>query len=184
VKQDFKAMNTQTSQLQLNVGFIAQQSIGYNRSFQFEVPQLVLSPENQFETVYGEIRFSRTSEGLLAQGKFQAQTESVCGRCLEAFVKTLETDFAELFSFPGHTQEDTELILPDGGQIDFGPIVGEYLALEIPITLVCRVDCKGLCVECGNNLNETPCDHKIRDVDPRMAVLKSLLDKDDSHKNL
>jgi uncharacterized protein len=51
------------------------------------------------------------------------------------------------------------------------------MILEIPINPVCKEDCKGLCSVCGNNLNSEPCDHELDSIDPRMAVLKSLLDK-------
>ncbi len=171
-------MDAPTVDLQLNVGFIAQQSIGYSRRFHFEIPILELTPEISFDEVEGEIEFARTSEGLLAQGKFLGQTEATCGRCMKPFTQKVQTLFTELFSFSGHEQEETDLVLPDDGEIDFGPIVGEYLAIEIPITPVCRADCKGLCVECGNNLNETECKHTNEDVDPRLAILKSLLDDD------
>jgi uncharacterized protein len=173
-------MDIPTADLQLNVGFIAQQSIGYSRSFQFDIPALEPSPEILFEAVRGEIVFARTSEGLLSQGKFQGQTAATCGRCMEPFPQILQADFTELFSFPGHEQEETDLVLPDDGHIDFGPIVGEYMAIEIPITPICREDCQGLCVECGNNLNETECSHEEKDIDPRLAVLKSLLDEDEA----
>jgi uncharacterized protein len=169
-------MNNLTAPLVLNVGFISQQSIGYNRVFYFDLPELVLQPDLKLRQVEGEIEFSRTSEGLLAQGKFQAVVDATCGRCLCDFEQVLITDFTELFTFPSHVREDTELVYPEDGQIDFGPILREYMILEIPINPVCKQDCKGLCSVCGNNLNTEPCDHELDSIDPRMSVLKSLLD--------
>jgi uncharacterized protein len=170
-------MNNLTAPLVLNVGFISQQSIGYSRVFFFDLPELVFQPDLKLRKVVGEIKFSRTSEGLLAQGKFRALVDAICGRCLGDFEQVLKIDFTELFTFASHLSEDTELVYPEDGQIDFGPIVREYMILEIPINPVCKEDCKGLCSVCGNNLNSEPCDHELDSIDPRMAVLKSLLDK-------
>jgi len=41
---------------------------------------------------------------------------------------------------------------------------------------LCKPDCKGLCPICGNNLNDSLCDHNTETIDPRMEVLKQLLD--------
>jgi uncharacterized protein len=171
-------MNTQTSQLKLTLGFIAQQSIGYNRDFHFKFPVLALQAEFVVRNLEGKITVSRTSEGLLTQGEFRAIIDSVCSRCLAAFEDTLKTDFTELYTFPTHVQEDTELIYPEDGQIDFTPILGEYLMIELPINPLCKGDCKGLCVVCGNDLNNEACDHGTEAIDPRLEILKSLLDED------
>lgn len=171
-------MNNQTHHLLLNVGFIAQQGIGYSREFSFEIPHLFLQPDLDLREFTGKIDISRTSEGLLCLGNFQALIDATCGRCLDDFDQLLNIDFTELFTFASHAREDTELIYPENGQIDFGPIVREYMLIDVPITPICKADCKGLCVECGNNLNHEPCNHGPDQIDPRMAVLKSLLDDD------
>jgi len=171
-------MNAENRQLKLNVGFIAQQSIGYSRDFQFEIPTLFLMPDFRLREFVGILTVSRTSEGLLFRGKFQAYVDATCGRCLSDFNQSLKTDFTELYVFLSHAQEDTELIYPEDGQVDLEPIVREYLLLEFPINPICKTDCQGLCTICGNNLNHGTCDHGPDPIDPRMSVLKLLLDGD------
>jgi len=61
--------------------------------------------------------------------------------------------------FAQRSQDDLDMIIPDDGYIDLGVIFREYLLLEIPINAVCKPDCKGLCPECGQNLNENMCKH-------------------------
>lgn len=51
--------------------------------------------------------------------------------------------------------------IPEDGNIDFGPILREYLLLEMPIKPLCKPDCKGLCTVCGENLNLTTCEHQL-----------------------
>ena len=57
---------------------------------------------------------------------------------------------------------ESGLILPEDGHIDLEPLIREYLTLEIPIQPLCKPDCKGLCVECGENLNERLCEHQTK----------------------
>jgi len=54
-------------------------------------------------------------------------------------------------------------------------LLREYLVLDIPSRPLCRPECKGLCPECGNNLNESTCEHPESQIDPRLASLSSLL---------
>jgi len=169
-------MNKQTTQLQLNLGFIAQQSIGYTRDFLFESPTLLIQPDLELFNFNGKIDVSRTSEGLLFQGEFRAFINSTCGRCLVDYKQRLKSEFAELYTFQSHVQEDTELIYPEDGQVDLAPVIREYLLLEYPINPVCKADCQGLCPICGNNLNHELCTHDPDPIDPRMEILKSLLD--------
>jgi uncharacterized protein len=50
--------------------------------------------------------------------------------------------------------------------------------MEATSTALCREDCKGICPQCGKNLNLGPCDCKVENVDPRLEILKQLLDTD------
>lgn len=173
-------MNPPNDLLVLNVGFIAQQAIGYSRDFTFEIPKISLLPDLVLRQFNGKLVISRNSEGLLFLGEFQAFAPATCGRCLGDFEQLLKTDFTELFTFESHIQEDTELVYPEDGQIDLGPIVREYLLLEMPINPICKPDCKGLCPVCGNDLNLETCDHGEVSGDPRLDVLRTLLDHEDS----
>ena len=170
-------MPTQSAHLQLNIGFIAQQTIGFSRVFLFDIPHIHLPPDLTLHDFVGQVSISRTSEGLLAQVEFNANVEAVCVRCLKEFSQPLQVDFTELFSFASHARTNTEMILPEDGKIDFGSLVREYMLLEIPINPVCKDDCKGLCPICGNDLNDNPCNHPPETVDPRFSILKTLLNE-------
>ena len=176
-------MLTNPSLLRLNVGFVVGQAIGYSRDFAIEVPELTFSDEFTVRNLVGNVLVSRTTEGLLVQVRGHAETGFECVYCLNAFDYTLQLDFIEMYTFPSHADEDTELILPDDLQIDLQPLLREYLTLEIPISPVCQPDCKGLCPVCGENRNRVACDHADEPGDPRLAVLKSLLDGEESTDN-
>jgi uncharacterized protein len=162
--------------LRINVGYIVNQAIGYSRDFSIEIPEYSF-PDGLYvrNLTFGMI-ISRTTEGLLVQVNGQSQMQLECGYCLELFWQNLSFDFIEMYTFRSHVVEDTELILPDDLQIDLVPLLTEYLVLDIPINPMCKPDCQGLCPICGENQNISVCNHDEEIVDPRLSVLKTLLD--------
>jgi uncharacterized protein len=165
------------SPLRLNVGFIVAQSAGFFRDFPFDLPQINIPPDLQMISLNGTIRATRTPQGILLQENFAVQTGLECVRCLTDFQQTLGVDFTELYAFSQRYVTDSGLLMPESGVIDLSPVLREYILLEIPISPLCRPDCKGLCPICGNNLNEVTCYHDEEMGDPRLASLKALLDK-------
>ncbi len=163
--------------LRLNVGFLINQSVGYSRDFLFDVPKIHIPPDLDLENLAGTVRVTRTAQGLLVQTRFRAVIDTQCVRCLADFQLPLEVDFTELYAFSRKSMSESGLILPEDAHIDLGPLVREYMLLEFPIQPICRSDCKGLCPVCGENLNTTQCNHDDEPVDPRLAMLKTLLDK-------
>lgn len=163
--------------LRLNVGFIIHQTVGYSRDFPFDVPNIRLLPDLNLQQFTGNVRVTRTGQGLLVQANLQAVTTTECVRCLSQFIQPLEIDFTELFAFSPNSITESGLLVPENGKIDLAPLVREEMLLAMPLKSICRLDCKGLCPVCGENLNETTCDHGQDEIDPRMSDLKSLLDK-------
>lgn len=171
-------MDNNAKELLLEVGFIFQEEIGFSRTFDFEFAYLKLEDDLELDRVTGAVTISRSQEGILAQGEFSGFTDLECGRCLDGFSQYLETSFSEMFTFPTHADEDTELILPENKKIDLAPVLREFMILDIPINPKCRQDCQGLCPVCGRNRNKHECDHEVESVDPRFEVLKTLLDEE------
>ena len=89
-----------------------------------------------------------------------AELQTTCVRCLNSFYLPVITGFEELYQFPSRSREETDLLLPGDGYIDLTDLYREYLILAIPIKRLCKADCKGLCVVCGADLNETTCEHQ------------------------
>ncbi len=146
--------------LRLNVGFLVNQPIGTNREFHFEFPSIHLQPDLDLTGFAGTAKISRTPQGLLVQGKFQATVIAECVRCLAEFDQPLDMDFSELYAFSSRSVSESGLILPEDAHIDLEPLVREYLLIEIPISPLCRLDCKGLCAICGADLNQEVCEHQ------------------------
>jgi uncharacterized protein len=160
----------------LNVGFIVHQTVGYIREFPFDFDSVFLPPDTQLSDLNGVVRVTRTAQGLLVEVKLQAGTTVDCVRCLTEFSQPLVTDFTDLYAFNQNSVTESGLIFPENGKINLTPSVRDEMLVSIPINPVCKPDCKGLCPVCGENLNETSCEHTDENIDPRSDTLESLLE--------
>lgn len=70
------------------------------------------------------------------------------------------------------TDADSELF--DGKKIDLDAIIREQLVLSLPVSVLCKEDCKGLCTQCGQELNETDCGHTQKVAHPGLMKLKDI----------
>lgn len=163
--------------LRLNIGFLITSSIGVSRDFPFEQDHLDAGEDLTLDNFGGLAKISRTPQGLLVQCEFHGETGLECVRCLRPYNQPLAWEFTELYAFDRRSMTESELLVPENGHIDLQPLVREYAILELPILPLCREDCKGLCLECGQDLNEKDCGHRPEGDSP-FSILKDLLDKE------
>ena len=127
-----------------------------------------------------ELRLESVMEGVLASGTERGAATGACVRCLEDVEHQIDVEFQELFAYPdrdahhrevGDTEDD-QLVL-DGDALDLEPVLRDAVVPTLPFQPVCREDCPGLCVECGQPLADDPT-HQHEILDPRWAALQSL----------
>jgi len=160
----------------INVGFIVHEEVGYNHEFPFEFESASFGDDLELKDFSGVIEVGRTSQGLVTTGNFEGETTLECVRCLNDFTHKLDWEITELFAFKSELANDDDVLpLPDSAQIDFAPILREYALLEVPIKPLHSPDCKGLCLECGQDLNVEDCGHEDTDDDNPFSALKELL---------
>ncbi len=111
--------------------------------------------------------------------KISVDTEAVfsCDRCLENYKHNFNETIEQLYQL-GHSELDSDEIeiLPENSkEIDISKTIHDVFILNRPIQLLCSETCKGLCVNCGINLNQKTCDCQKENIDPRLEKLKSLL---------
>jgi uncharacterized metal-binding protein YceD (DUF177 family) len=152
--------NESRALFRLNVGFIVAQTVGYSRDFPFEAPSVSLPPDLVLRNLLGSARVTRTAQGLLVQVNMRGDAIAECGRCLSSFMQPLEVEFTDLYAFTRNSVTELGLILPDNAKIELAPILREEMFLAMPISPLCRADCRGLCPVCGENLNENKCSHQ------------------------
>ena len=74
-------------------------------------------------------------------------------------------------------EDSDDIILLENGAVDLGDLARTAFILDMDTKTLCSEDCKGICPGCGVDLNQGTCTCK-KEVDPRLAVLAKLLDKD------
>jgi uncharacterized protein len=130
------------------------------------------------------LRLESVMEGVLVSGTVGVPVTGQCARCLEPLEDTLELDVQELYAYEGSTTEATsgedEVRRIEGEQLDLAPLVRDTVVLTLPLSPTCTPDCAGLCVDCGERLDDLPADHSHEVVDPRWAGLAARFTTDSS----
>ena len=114
---------------------------------------------------------------LVLEGTARSVLDLTCDRCGKEFSREKVVKLDSLVAQELEDEENDEILLLDGTELDLDQVVTEAFVLAMDTKNLCSDDCKGLCAKCGANLNEGPCGCKP-DVDPRLAVLAQLLDKE------
>lgn len=159
----------------LNVGFIIHEEVGYSAQFPFDFPKIRLGDDLDLRDFHGAVDIGRTPQGLLVNGQFAGATSLECARCLRSFEDELQWDMTELYAFHEKSVSDSGLIVPEDAHLDLEPLVRDYALLEIPISPLCRPDCKGLCPVCGQDLNVRDCGHRPQQDESPFSALNKLL---------
>jgi uncharacterized protein len=117
--------------------------------------------------VEGEVEYhfyaQRVSGELVVRGSMEVPVALQCARCAEFFSTTIEvSDFLRAYSAP-----------EEADSVDVSEEMREEIVLHLPVFPVCGEACKGLCAQCGANLNEEACRcEKEEKPDPWAALNK------------
>jgi uncharacterized protein len=122
-------------------------------------------------------------QDIRLRGRFSAGLELQCARCLEPVRQDVSRQFELLYRPLGVDAGRDELSVSDA-EAEIGYYQGEGILLEdvlreqvllaLPLRTICREDCKGLCPQCGKNLNQEQCSCAVPVEDPRWAALKDI----------
>ena len=119
-------------------------------------------------------------------GNLATDVEVACARCLDPVRTHIDRSFDLLYRPLGVDRKgdeaaihepDTEIGYYAGEGLELEDVLREQVLLAVPIKLLCQEACKGLCPQCGRNLNRESCDCAVPQSDARWAALKDLKDK-------
>jgi uncharacterized protein len=126
-------------------------------------------------------------DSFRVRGRVATKLELLCGRCLETFELPVDAQF-DLRYIPhvGDAKDAEREIAEDDlttsvyrdGTLDLLDLLREQFLLVLPMKPLCAQSCRGLCPDCGANLNASDCSCQPRWEDPRLAPLKGLLNRD------
>ena len=132
--------------------------------------------------ITGLVRLEKHAQDILVRGRLAGHLELACSRCLESFAAPAAIEF-DLLLVPGPPSahaEDEELSLTDldldyytGEIVDLETILREQIILMMPLKPLCDEACKGLCPQCGANLNQETCHCQTDVVNSPFATRRS-----------
>lgn len=171
--------------LKFNVAQLLREEVGARRSYTFAENALPLDDETALRQLDGNVRFTRTATGVLADVDAQGVAEMPCIRCLNPSQQQVRIRFQDEFHsrievntgapLPRPDEEDP-FYINENHLLDLGEALREYGLMALPMQPRCKDDCKGLCPSCGADRNQGDCGCEIDEQDDRFAVLKQLLD--------
>ncbi len=124
-----------------------------------------------------------TTGGFVLRGRFDYEQTVACPRCMEPTTEPVDGEVGLIVvversqptagEYELRGDDLNTLVLP-GEELDTEPILREQLQLNVPMRLLCREDCQGLCPVCGKNRNHETCGCTEQRSDPRWAALAAL----------
>ena len=127
-----------------------------------------------------------TIKDIRLTGSFSGQVEVQCARCLAAVTRDVRTDFDLLYRPLGAVQRDDEVSISEaetevgfykGDGLVLEDVMREQVLLAVPVKALCREDCRGLCPQCGQDLNQGKCGCVATSSDPRWNALREIRSK-------
>ena len=133
-------------------------------------------PVSEPVQIQGTVR--NTADVLVMKGAITTCLHGVCDRCAAEFTEDVEipVDVVLVEELSNEDSEDEWVFPLEAGTADLEEIVRTVFVLNLSPKMLCKPDCAGLCCRCGKNLNEGPCTCQ-KELDPRFAALRQLLDK-------
>jgi len=132
------------------------------------------------------LRIEKVGSEVLAQGQATTRMELQCSRCLRNFPKDMDMKIdvvyhpvEELRGEERHEVREDELDMGfyRDDELDIRDLVVEQILLNVPMKPLCSETCRGICPKCGADMNVNPCTCEQKETDPRLAVLKKLLEE-------
>lgn len=121
------------------------------------------------EPLHLVLTVTNMEDNYLVMGKMSLRARVECARCLEPFMFPMEMEFFEEFSKDEMENENL---------LDLTDSIYEHILLDLPIKTLCSEECKGLCPQCGQNINLQDCGCDRRVIDPRLVKLQDFFKKD------
>jgi len=125
--------------------------------------------------------FHLKNKHISVNGNISLKMDIPCDRCLEEVEQDFDISFSKEFDLEKEVLDDeneneteeAKFITKDY-KLDVNKIIDDELMIAWPSKVLCREDCKGLCVVCGHNLNAGDCGCNRVVLDPRMAVIQDI----------
>ena len=175
----------------MNISLLRLPVIGQDFEHQYAADELDVSAHaftlRELPHISGRIK--QSGQDFHVNGALQATVAVSCDRCLRDLFIAVDEPFKLVFApaseARGHHgerevhEQELDFAYLDGDELDVDQLIREQLELALPSHILCRDDCRGLCPQCGTDLNETEC-QCAAPVDPRWQALADLTKENQS----
>jgi uncharacterized protein len=171
--------------MKYNAAQLLLEPAGSTREYEIDQPPYEIDPGVRSSApLTGKVKLTRTNRGILADVRAATELTQECSRCLDDVVLPVGVRFVEEFYPTVDLRTGMAVQRPEGGsgfmmteahEVDVTEAIRQSVLLELPMKPLCRVDCAGLCIHCGNNLNEGPCGCPEEPADHRLSALADWL---------
>ena len=150
--------------------------------YHFSVEPATLGLDGNFHTpVEIDAQLDKTTRQMYLRTTIRTSGRFQCDRCLDEFDQNLSTGYAMFYVYDEsdaskYPDDEVTVLNADQVYVDAGEDVRQMVLLAVPLKLLCREECKGLCPHCGSNWNTAVCDCARESLDPRWQGLQGLLD--------
>ena len=149
--------------------------------YHFETTSSDLALGDQFAgPVIVDTKLDKSGRQILLRATIAATSSVQCDRCATPFTKDLAPSYQMYYVWDepdADALDPSEVqVIPAGlSAITLDEDVRQTILLALPLKILCREDCKGLCPQCGKNLNNGPCSCNERENDPRWDQLRTAM---------
>ncbi len=165
------------------------------REFSFSDPAIWVEPWTEFRLPYSMVQglhatltLSPQENGCYFKGRLQGEISAPCDRCAEETRVIIDHEFEDFEALEAPGAAEATSPTPDGPsepgpllrrvgdelELDVAALLWEEFLLATPPKPLCDEACKGLCPNCGKNLNQGKCDCAQNEIDPRLQALQGL----------
>ncbi len=125
----------------------------------------------------------KTGKQLFLRARIQTSGAFYCDRCTAQFDLVLTPEYrmnyvADETDAQGFDPSEVQILPPGLPIIDLADDVRQTVLLSIPLKLLCRKECRGLCPRCGKDLNSGPCGCPAGETDTRWDGLRDFFQKE------
>lgn len=140
------------------------------------------TPSQEDISGISEVRVSGGLKGIssVVYMKLRAQFSLArdCDRCTSEFVREYDIPVDHVLVTSINNEDNDELIVVEDFTLDLDELVLSDIQLALPMKHLCAPDCRGLCPHCGANLNLGNCGCSKNEIDPRLEILRRLIDEE------
>jgi uncharacterized protein len=127
-----------------------------------------------------DVTLDKTTRQIYLKAAVATTGKFICDRCTDEFDQRVTNTYNVFYVYDEESgsslpPEEVQVLTPDTVHVDLSDDVRQFVLLSVPLKLLCREDCKGLCPSCGTNWNAGKCACKQETTDSRWKGLEKLL---------